>query len=77
MRKQNAVNLHHIVVFLLNEVADDQIKFTAVCQGITGSANQIPCFIQVQFQSQRQGYGGGLGWFIMGIVPDFGKVLLS
>ena len=48
---QRNIDLHHVVIALLDEVADDQVEFAAVGQGVACSADQILGFFQIQFQS--------------------------
>ena len=41
------IDLHHIVILLLNKIADNQIKFTAVAEGIARPANKIFGLLQI------------------------------
>ena len=75
--KQGAVDLDDVVFPLLDVKADDQIKFAAVGQGVTGPADEIVGLLQIQFQRQRQGKGRGLGGLVLRIAADLGEVLLG
>ena len=73
--KQSRVDIEQVIILLPDEVHDDHIKLTAVGQGITRPADQIPGLLQIQLQCQSKSNGGGLGWLIVGIVADFGEML--
>ena len=74
---QGNIDLHDVVVFLLNEVADDQVEFAAVGQGEACPADEITGLLQIQLQSQGKGNGGLLGGLVIQIAADLGKVLLG
>ena len=44
---QSNIDLHHVVILLLNEIADNQIELTAVGQGISRPANEIFGLLQI------------------------------
>ena len=42
---QCQIDLYDVVVLVLDKVADDQVEFAAICQRITGSADQVFGFL--------------------------------
>ena len=71
------IDFYDVIIFPFDEIADNQIEFTAACEGIACPTDEIPGLLQIQLQCQRQGNGRSLRGLIIRIVADFGKVLLG
>ena len=74
---QRQIDLHHVIIALFDEIADDQVEFAAVGQGVARPAAQVLCGFQIQLQRKGQGDSRGLGGFIIGVIADLGEVLLG
>lgn len=74
---QGNIDLRDVMVALFNKVADDQVEFAGIAQGIARSADKILGVFQAQFQRQCQGDGGSFRRLIIGFAADLGKVLLG
>ena len=72
---QGLVDIEHIVVVILDKVHNDQIELAAGGQRVSGTADEVPGLIHVQFQGDGKGNGCGLGGLVVGIVADLGEVL--
>ena len=49
--EEHGIDLKHVVVFVDDEVFDDDIEFATMGQGVSGTANEALSFFKVQFQS--------------------------
>ena len=53
-REKHLVQLVDIIVFAHKKILHDNIKFAAVREGKTRSANEIPRFVNIQFQRKSE-----------------------
>ena len=74
-RKQNLVQLKHIVVSVQQEILHYHIKLTAMGQGKPCSADKVLRFIYIQFQCKGKGQCCCLRWLVVHIISDFRKQL--
>ena len=49
--EQNLIQFKNIIVSVHKEILHNHIKLAAVREGKTRSANEVLCFVDVQFQS--------------------------
>ena len=74
-RKQNLVQLKHIVVSVYQEIFHSHIELTAMGQGKPCSADKVLRFIYIQFQCKGKGQCCCLRWLVVHIISDFRKQL--
>lgn len=74
-RKQNLVQLKHIVVSVYQEILHYHIELTAMGQGKPCSADKVLRFIYIQFQCKGKGQCCCLRWLVVHIISDFRKQL--
>ena len=72
-RKQGFVDGEDIVVFLLDEILDDDVELTAAAQRKTGTGNKVLRFLQIQLQGDGKGDCRCLGRLVVWVVADLGK----
>jgi len=68
--KECQVDFVNIEVSLLDEVFYDDIELAAVGKGKASTTDKIPCFIQVQFQSDSKGQRSRFRGLIVLVVAD-------
>ena len=68
--KEGQVYFMDIEVSLLDEVFYDDIELAAVGKGKASTTDKIPCFIQVQFQSDSKGQRSRFRGLIVLVVAD-------
>lgn len=73
--EKSFVDLKHIIVMILYEIFDDNIKFVAVGEREASLHQQFLCFLQRQFQCDRKCDGRRLAWFVVHITSDLGEKL--
>ena len=74
---QSQVDFHNVIVSVFNKIADNQVEFAAVGEGIACPTDQVTGGFYIQLQGNCQCQGGGFGGFIMGVIANLGEMLLG
>jgi hypothetical protein len=75
--EQGFVYLEDLVIGLFDKIRNDHIEFIAVRQCISGLAQQITGFVQIQFERNREGYRGYFAGIVTFGAGDIAGGLLS
>src|SRR5690606_23338881 len=62
--KQSFIDFENIVLFPLDEIADDQVELVAIRQAVAGGPEQFFRLIEIQFERDRKRQDGLFLWRI-------------